>query len=166
MWCTSRASPHSTIKPDLGALLLADQVVVHGRGQQQRRDRRVHLVAVAIAEHDDASAVGDGLADLGADRVEGPLQRQPPAGDPVQAADHDRRRAPGSALRSSSLMWMILASSSLSITGNGSVSCRQLSGPGCSRLASGPTEPPTEVTTSSRMASSGGLVTWANSCWK
>ena len=26
--------------------------------------------------------------------------------------------------------------------------------------------PPTEVTTSSRMASSGGLVTWANNCWK
>ena len=38
---------------DLGALLLADEVVVHGRGEQQRRDRRVHLVAVAVAEHDD-----------------------------------------------------------------------------------------------------------------
>ena len=33
---------------DLGALLLADQVVVHRGGQQQAGDRRVHLVAVAI----------------------------------------------------------------------------------------------------------------------
>ena len=66
----------------------------------------------------------------------------------------------------SSSMWMILARSSLSMTGNGSANWRQLSGPGASRFASGPTDELTAVTTSSRMASSGGLVTCANSCWK
>ena len=66
----------------------------------------------------------------------------------------------------SSLMWMILASSSLSMIGNGSDSWRQLSGPGSSRLASGPTDDDTAVTTSSRIASSGGLVTCAKSCLK
>ena len=42
----------------------------------------------------------------------------------------------------------------------------QLSGSGASRLRSGPMVPASEVTSSSRMASRGGLVTWANSCWK
>jgi hypothetical protein len=35
-----------------------------------------------------------------------------------------------------------------------------------SRLPSGPIEDPSEVTSSSRIASSGGLVTWANSWLK
>ena len=43
---------------------------------------------------------------------------------------------------------------------------RQDAGPGASRLCSGPIVPASEVTSSSRMASSGGLVTWANSCEK
>ena len=38
---------------DLHAGLLAHQVVVHGRGHEQRRDRRALLVAVAVGEHDD-----------------------------------------------------------------------------------------------------------------
>ena len=62
-----------------------------------------------------------------------------------------------------SLAWTILDSSSLSMIGNGRASWRQLSGPGASRLASGPIVEETDVTTSSRMASSGGLVTWAKS---
>ena len=132
MWCTSRASPRLDDQADLGALLLADQVVMHRRGQQQRRDRGVDVVAVAIAEHDDARPVGDRLADLGADRVERSLQRQSPAGDAVEAADHHGRQL--RVRRPSSLMWMILASSSLSMTGNGSVSCRQLSGPGLQQV--------------------------------
>ena len=61
------------------------------------------------------------------------------------------------------MAWTIFASSSLSMIGNGSTSWRQLSGPGRSRLASGPIVDDTDVTTSSRMASSGGLVTWAKS---
>ena len=63
-------------------------------------------------------------------------------------------------------MERILASSSLSITGYGSTICRQLAGPGSSRLPSGPMVVARLVTSSSRMASSGGLVTWANSWWK
>ncbi len=39
-------------EPDLRALLGADQVMVHRRREQQRRDRRLDRVRVAIAEHD------------------------------------------------------------------------------------------------------------------
>ncbi len=60
----------------------------------------------------------------------------------------------------SRLMWRILASSSLLITGNGSTTWRQECALGVSRLPSGPMLPLSEVTSSSRMASSGGLVTW------
>ena len=66
----------------------------------------------------------------------------------------------------SRLMCRILVRSSLEITGNGSTTCRQEAGVGSSRLASGPIEPYSEVTSSSRIASSGGLVTWANSWLK
>ena len=66
----------------------------------------------------------------------------------------------------SSLMYRSFASSSLVITGRGMTIWLQLSGSGASRLRSGPMVPASEVTSSSRMASSGGLVTWANSCWK
>ena len=62
----------------------------------------------------------------------------------------------------SALMCLILASSSLSITGNGSTTCRQADGLASSRLPSGPMTVPSEVTSSSRIASSGGLVTCAN----
>ena len=44
--------------------------------------------------------------------------------------------------------------------------CRQLSGSGFSRLRSGPIVDSIDVTSSSRIASSGGLVTCANSCLK
>ena len=60
----------------------------------------------------------------------------------------------------------ILASWSLSITGNGRISLRACPGPSSSRLGSGPIAPPIAVTSSSRMASSGGLVTCANICVK
>jgi hypothetical protein len=54
----------------------------------------------------------------------------------------------------------------LSITGNGSTICRQDAADGSSRFCSGPMLPASEVTSSSRIASSGGLVTWANSWLK
>ena len=63
----------------------------------------------------------------------------------------------------SRLMCRILARSSLEMTGNGSTIWRQDGGLGSSRLASGPIVPDSEVTSSSRIASSGGLVTCANS---
>ncbi|CAB4897154.1 unannotated protein [freshwater metagenome] len=48
----------------LRALLLTNQMMVHGSGEQQRWNRGEHVVAVAIAEHDDARPVGDYSADL------------------------------------------------------------------------------------------------------
>ena len=60
-------------------------------------------------------------------------------------------------------MWMILLRSLSLITGYGSTICRQEAGPGSNRLPSGPVETSSEVTSSSRMASSGGFVTCANS---
>src|SRR5713101_1419066 len=50
--------------------------------------------------------------------------------------------------------------------GAGHPSCRQHSGPGSSRLPSGPIEVSDAMMISSRMASTGGLVTCANSCLK
>ena len=66
----------------------------------------------------------------------------------------------------SRLMWRILARSSLEKTGNGSTTWRHDAGVGSSRLASGPMLPESEVTSSSRIASSGGLVTCAKSWLK
>ena len=71
--------------------LLADQVVVHRRGEQQRRDGRVLGVGVAVGEHEDALAVGDGGRRLGAHAVEGLAQRAAAAGDAVQTRHHRGR---------------------------------------------------------------------------
>ena len=49
-------------KGDGGAFLGADQVVVHGRNGQQRRDRRPGVVRVAVRDHQCACAFGDGVA--------------------------------------------------------------------------------------------------------
>ncbi|MNW61106.1 hypothetical protein D3C74_391410 [compost metagenome] len=62
--------------------------------------------------------------------------------------------------------WRIFAKSSLERIGDSSEICRQLSGSGFSRLRSGPIVVAVEVTSSSRMASIGGLVTCANICLK
>ena len=59
-----------------------------------------------------------------------------------------------------------LASSSLSSTGKGSTTLRQAAGSSASRLWSGPMVDASDVTSSSRIASSGGLVTWAKSWLK
>ena len=67
--------------------------------------------------------------------------------------------APPSRLRS-------FSSSSLRSTGVGSLICRADSGVGSSRLPSGPIAVSTAMMISSRIASTGGLVTWANSCLK
>ena len=63
-------------------------------------------------------------------------------------------------------MCWIFASSSLSMTGKGSATWRQCAGVAVSRFWSGPIAVPSEVTSSSRIASSGGLVTCANSWLK
>ena len=48
-------------EPDLGAGAVADQRVVHGRGQQQGRDRREVDRGVTVGEHHDPGAVLDRL---------------------------------------------------------------------------------------------------------
>ena len=62
--------------------------------------------------------------------------------------------------------WRSRSSSSLRSTGLASVIWRADSGVGSSRFPSGPIEVSTAMTISSRMASTGGFVTWANSCLK
>ena len=74
------------------------------------------------------------------------------------------QRKPG--MSPSALMCQILASSSLSSTGRGMTIWRHERGPGVSRFCSGPMPPASDVTSSSRIASSGGLVTCANSSVK
>ena len=59
-------------------------------------------------------------------------------------------------------MCTILARSRSLITGYGSTTWRQDAGEGWNRFSSGPVVLASEVTSSSRMASSGGFVTWAN----
>ncbi|CAM5477744.1 hypothetical protein SCALM49S_08777 [Streptomyces californicus] len=54
----------------LGALLGADEVVVDGRGEQQRRDRGVLGVGVPVGEDDQPGAVVDGGVGLGADLLD------------------------------------------------------------------------------------------------
>ncbi len=79
---------------DLGARLLTNQVVVHGRGEEQRRDRRVVLGGLTVREHDDACATLDCLRDLVLDALERTTDTVAAFLDGgVQAADHDAAEA-------------------------------------------------------------------------
>ena len=80
-------------QPDHRALLGAHEVVVHGRGEQQRRDRRLDGVGVAVGQHDHPRPGLDRRRHLGADRGQRPLERQPTAGHPVQPLDDVRPQA-------------------------------------------------------------------------
>ena len=71
----------------LGAGLLPDQVVVHRRGEQQRRDRGQLGVGVAVGEHHEPHAVGDHGVHLGEDLFDPLGHRRPAAGDPVQTVN-------------------------------------------------------------------------------
>ena len=74
-------------EPDLRAGLRADQVVVHGGAQQQRRDRRVLGVAVAVGQDDEPLALPDDGVDLVEDLGEPALEGRAAARDRVQARD-------------------------------------------------------------------------------
>ena len=71
----------------LSALLGADEVVVDGRGEQQRRDRRVLGVRVAVRQDDQPGAVLDRGVGLGADLLDARGEGVAAAGDPVQAGE-------------------------------------------------------------------------------
>ncbi len=81
-------------QPDLRPLLRPHQVLVHGRGQQQRRDRREVGVAVAVGQHHEPGAGGDARGHLGADLLQARRQRRRAAVEAVQA-DELARGEPG-----------------------------------------------------------------------
>jgi len=66
---------------------------VHGRGQQQRRDRGELPGRVAVAEHDDLRALVDGFVDLSAQLVKASLEALCALIELVQPVDHLRRIA-------------------------------------------------------------------------
>ena len=119
-------------QPDAGARALLDQVLVHGADQQQRRDRRVVRVDAAAGQHDEPGAVLDRRRDLLGDLPEPPEQAgahpRPPGRRRARCTEANPGWSP------SSLMWMILASSSLLSTGNGRITLRQLAGPGVEQV--------------------------------
>ncbi len=77
-------------QPDPGAGLLSDEVVVHRRDRQQRRDRRQLGRAVAVGEDQDVRAGLDGLARLPAKLVERGAQAVAAPVDPEEARQHRR----------------------------------------------------------------------------
>ena len=76
---------------DPGAGLLADQVVVHRGGEQQRRDRGEVATGVTVGEHDEPGAPADRLGHLDEDLLEPRMHRLRAAVDLVETADDVRR---------------------------------------------------------------------------
>ena len=163
MWCTSRASPDSTTSATRRRSFVrtrwwctAETSSSDGIGairwSESRSDSTSVRAPAAIAS--DASRRTRSIADASASA--------PPSTSysPERTLQAKPGRSP------SSLMWMSLASSSLSMTGYGSLRWRQDAGPGARRLRSGPMIRAMQVTSSSRIASSGGLVTCAKFCLK
>ncbi len=77
-------------QPDLRAGLLADEVLVHGGGEQERRDGREVDVGVPVGQDDGPGAAGDRLAHLCADLVEAPLELLGPVEEAVEPPDNVR----------------------------------------------------------------------------
>ena len=107
--------------------------------------------------------LGDRLGDLGADLLEARGQRRAAAVDVVEAAGHvgDEARHVAVTVDVPDLDQLVVGDHR-----ERQHTWRHDAGVGSSRLASGPMVPLRLVTSSSRIASSGGLVTWANSCAK
>ena len=77
----------------LRARLLAHEVVVHGRGHEQRRDRRAVGVGETVGEDHQVRAVGDRLAHLRAHVVDRHAQSFAALGDRIVAVHGERREA-------------------------------------------------------------------------
>ncbi len=162
-WWTSRTSPASTMSPAM-----------------VRSFWRTRWWCTAEVSSSD----GIGALSASESRSDSTMKRLPSAMCAETSAQISRRRASSAAPppstsyrpetlaaekpgRSPSLLtYRILASSSLSMTGNGRTSWRQCAGVASRMLTSGPMRLDSEVTSSSRIASSGGLVTCAKSCEK
>ena len=93
MWCTSRASPLSTTNATVSALLGSHQMVVHRRDGQQRRDRRLGVVGVAVGNDQRPSAFGDRFARADAEVLKGVGQSFAAAFDVVERPQHSRLEA-------------------------------------------------------------------------
>ena len=144
----------------LGAGLLADEVVVDGSREQQRRDRREVAAGVAVGEHDEAGSVGDRLRHLGEDLLEAVAHGGRSPGDVVEAADDV-----GGVAGQVAVGVDVHDLGELVVVDDGEVEdeLAGVRGDADRALPSGPMKVPSEVTSSSRIASSGGLVTWAKS---
>jgi len=163
MWCTSRASPLSIMRPTLVLCLVrmrwwCTALVVRSDGIGANTSSLFRSESTTIR-------TPSSMAVLISAQICASAERSP------DSPSETRYRPLTTMLRKceyspSSLMWMILAKWSLLITGNGKTNCRQCSAFASSRLPSGPTAVPIDVTTSSRIASNGGFVTCANNCWK
>ena len=82
-------------EPHLGPVLLADEMVVHRRGQQQRRDGRPVDGRVAVREDDQVGALHDGGRDRRRTcrwRAPGPRRRPPWARPPTPPRGPRRAR--------------------------------------------------------------------------
>jgi len=151
---------------DPRARALPDQVVVHAGHREEGGDRRELGRDAAVGEDDDVRAVPNGRGGLAADLLHGGLEARPAAGRREEDRDRPRpeRPRPGAALGVSRRR--SFSSSSFVRIGVGSLIWWAESGVGSSRFRSGPIVVSTAMTISSRIASTGGFVTWAKSCLK
>ena len=74
-------------EPHPGALLLPHEMVVNRSGEKKRRDRRAGGARVAVRQHDDVGAEGDGLRHLLADLVDGRFEPRSALAHREQAVD-------------------------------------------------------------------------------
>ncbi len=144
----------------LRARRLAHEVVVHRRERQQARDRRVIAFDAAVREDQQAVARADGERRAAAKTVQRPLQLLFAAFDPVQHRERGRQEiAPGHAAEL--LQVEVGQDGVVELQACGSVAASRPS-----RLRSVPMKLVSDMTSSSRIGSIAGLVTWANSCLK
>ena len=127
---------------------------------------RSFCVAVAVGQHDDPRAVRDRLGDLGRADLDRPSRqrRSPPPATSYRPGDPD-----GGEAGQVAVVVDVQDLGQLVVVDDRERQERPAgsdAGPGSSRFCSGPMVRPRLVTSSSRMASSGGLVTCANSWLK
>ena len=132
--------------------------MMHARGRQQAGERRARAIGVAIGEDEDRVA--------GIDAPAARLFRSSSAcsspDPPVEVEQHrNPRRAETGVVDVAQPRHLIVVDDRVL-----DLICRHDSGRGSSRLPSGPMVDSIEVTSCSRIASSGGLVTCANTCLK
>ena len=163
-WCTSRTSPASTTNDTLVRVWLRTKWWctelnnssdgIGACSASESRSERIRKLTPSSIAASTSRKISPSLRSR-------PAPPSPTRYKPRTVREQKMPRKDGSAST-----WMILASSSLSITGKSRINLRACSGAASRRLGSGPMAPAMDVTSSSRIASSGGLVTWANICLK